>query len=131
MRQAGSVWGGGASYTTGTAQLRTFPGWVVLFPGENKYIPRYIRTHWHLGGQAGRLQLHCRTHWHLGGQASASASLPSRIFAFLYVCFVLSSPVPPSWTSNPVYMHRSHSIPPISQTATCMPLLYTNCISPL
>ena len=145
VRIAGSVWGSGASYTTGTAQLWTLAGWLVLFPGENKYIPMYIRTHWQLGrqvgrfrlrcrtldGQAGRLQLHCRTHWHLGGQASASASLPSRIFAFLYLCFALSSPVPPSGTSNPVYMHRSHSIPPIFQTATCMPLPYTNCCSPL
>ena len=49
-------------------------GGVVLFLGENKYIPRYIRTHCHLGGQVGRLRLRCRTlrcrtHWHLGGQA--------------------------------------------------------------
>ena len=57
--------------------------WVVLFLGENRYLPRYIRTHWHLGGQVGRLwlrcrtlggqagllRLRCRTHWHLGGQA--------------------------------------------------------------
>ena len=50
VRPAGSVWGGGASYITGTAQLWTLAGWVVLLPGENKYIQRYIRTHWHLGG---------------------------------------------------------------------------------
>lgn len=24
-----------------------------VFPSENKYIPRFIRTHWHLGGKVG------------------------------------------------------------------------------
>ena len=145
VRPAGSVWGGGASYTTGTAQLWTC--WLDGAVSWREQVYTKVYTHalapwwagwsssaslphalW-AGGSSSASLSHALASWWAG--VPSSASLPSRIFAFLYVCFALSSPVPKSWISNQVSMHRSHSIPPISQTATCMPLPYTSCSSPL